>query len=230
MNTIRCAFNGNSKADLYNDAMEYRVGDAAIPVPALNVSLSGVMDKHIVIRMKNGASATQGSLYYTTTADPTFDETKRIPIYLVANDTGYTDYELDLDYVPYASGMLKQLRIDPVDSATSGTFSIDSVKMVSSELSVDATGSYRYIRHTVLDSDVHPAMIYNMGVTGTSWSAADEEAASIVVNDNDSGITYSGSWSYSAYPGYHNSDYHASNTLNNDTVYIHRNKYKLDWS
>ncbi|GGD72523.1 discoidin domain-containing protein [Paenibacillus nasutitermitis] len=184
----------------------------------LNVSLNGVSDKHIVIRMKNGTSDTLGTLYYTTTADPTFNGAKSIPIYLVANDTGYTDYELDLDYAPNASGTLKQLRIDPVESATSGTFSIDSVKMVSSELSVDVSGSYRYIRETVLDSDVNKAMIYNMEVNGTSWSS-EGEASNTIANDTDPGITYSGSWSSSAYDGYYNSDYHASNTANDYAQY-----------
>lgn len=179
----------------------------------LNVLLSGVGDKHIVIRMKNGTSDTMGTLYYTTNADPTFNETKSIPIYLVANDAGYTDYELDLDYAPNASGTLKQLRIDPVNSATSGTFSIDSVKLVSSELSIDVSGSYRYIRETVLDSDINKAMIYNMEVNGTSWSS-EGEASNTIANDTDSGIAYSGSWTYSAYAGYYNSDYRVSNTLN----------------
>ena len=61
-----------------------------------------------------------------------FSQDKRVePVFFIQNDQQHTLYEFDMASNPHWTGILKQLRFDPVDqsSVTSGTFSIDFIDL-----------------------------------------------------------------------------------------------------
>ncbi|WP_309120941.1 Ig-like domain-containing protein [Paenibacillus sp.] len=103
-------------------------GDAQFFSPdGLQLPLAG---KTIVrIGLRNGTPSSQGTFFFATNDSPSFDAAKSKAIPLVANDAGVTEYVLDLSTVPGWTGVLKQIRFDPVDGATEGAFLLDYVRI-----------------------------------------------------------------------------------------------------
>lgn len=89
----------------------------------------------LIVRMRNQTAGTQASCYFTTTEDSVFNADKRVIATLVANDAGYTTYKFDMNGNAYWTGALKQLRLDPVDSVSSGSFSIEFIDLYGSVVS-----------------------------------------------------------------------------------------------
>lgn len=85
--------------------------------------------KLVKIKMKNSTSSTTGQLYFTTNSDNSWNENKHKDFMITANDVNYTEYTIDMSDVPGWTGTLKQIRLDPQNGATSGTFSIDCVRI-----------------------------------------------------------------------------------------------------
>lgn len=83
----------------------------------------------VSIRMAVDTSATHGTLYFTTEAQPNFSEANSIRIPLVPGETGYVDHELDLSGVAGWTGVLRQLRLDPEEGDSTGTFLVDRVEL-----------------------------------------------------------------------------------------------------
>ncbi|WP_164821617.1 discoidin domain-containing protein [Paenibacillus koleovorans] len=83
----------------------------------------------IEISLKNSTSSTIGRLFFTTLSDTVFTGGKHIDLPLVANDTGYTVYTLNMANTGQWRGTLKQLRLDPALSVTSGSFSIEYIRI-----------------------------------------------------------------------------------------------------
>jgi len=87
----------------------------------------------IIIRMKNSSAGTVGRVYFITDQDGVFTQAKSLSFPIIPNDPSYTEYAVNMYGVPGWNGThIRQLRIDPVDDGTStGTFSIDWIKLVS---------------------------------------------------------------------------------------------------
>jgi hypothetical protein len=83
---------------------------------------------YVIIRMQNQSAATSAELFWTTTADATFNGTKRVGIPIVANDTKQRYYIVDLSNNPHWTGTIKQIRFDPT-TAASGTVHVDFIKL-----------------------------------------------------------------------------------------------------
>ncbi len=92
-----------------------------------NLGLDISNAKTIEIRMKNSTSTTSADIYFVTSADTTWNQAKNKSFSITANDPNYTTYSIDMSTVSGWTGTLKQLRVDPSSSATSGSFSIDYV-------------------------------------------------------------------------------------------------------
>ncbi len=93
-----------------------------------NLGCDITSNKLIIIRMKNNTSSKWGQIYFTTTTDTAWNEDKHIDFPIIPNDSGYTEYIIDMSQLPSKwTGTLKQLRIDPCIGVTSGSFSIDYV-------------------------------------------------------------------------------------------------------
>lgn len=82
-------------------------------------------NKKIKIRMKNGTSSTTAQVYFRTVADSSWNEAKHLDFTIVANDTMYRDYIIDMSSVAGWTGTLEQLRLDPATGP--GNFSIDFI-------------------------------------------------------------------------------------------------------
>jgi RHS repeat-associated protein len=106
----------------------------------LNLDITG--NKLIKVRMKNSTAATVGQIYFITNQDPNWNEAKHKNFTIIANDTNYTEYTIDMSGVPGWTGTLTQLRLDPNSGVTGGSFSIDYINVVSSIVNWD------FISHT----------------------------------------------------------------------------------
>lgn len=85
--------------------------------------------KMVRIRLKNSTSSNTGQIYFTTDADTGWSEAKHKDFNIVANDSGYTEYVVDMGTVPSWIGTLKQLRVDPEMGAAIGSFRIDYIRI-----------------------------------------------------------------------------------------------------
>ncbi len=97
----------------------------------LNVNIN--TNKFIRIRMKNNSNSTAAQIYFVTQSSPIWGEANHRDFSIVANDTCYRDYVVDMSTVPSWKGTLMQIRVDPTTNVTSGSFSIDFVEIFSGE-------------------------------------------------------------------------------------------------
>ncbi|SDS70279.1 alginate lyase family protein [Microlunatus soli] len=84
----------------------------------------------VEIRMRNRTADTQLVVYFSTDDAPVIDGSRRAAITITANDTDFTSYRIDLRQNPQWTGRIRQLRIDPVQGTSTGTVSIDSVRVI----------------------------------------------------------------------------------------------------
>ncbi len=84
---------------------------------------------YLTIRLRNETSDNLAQIYFLTDDDATFDESKHLNFALTPSDPGFTDYTLDMATVPTWSGVIKQLRVDPVANLSSGQVVIDSIAL-----------------------------------------------------------------------------------------------------
>jgi|LSQX01.2.fsa_nt_gb prepilin-type N-terminal cleavage/methylation domain-containing protein len=82
----------------------------------------------IVIRLKNSSASNTGQIYFSTTSSGNWSEVRRINFPIIPN-SGYTEYVIDFGYLGSWTGTLHRFRIDPTTTVTSGSFSIDYVKI-----------------------------------------------------------------------------------------------------
>ncbi len=89
------------------------------------------MVKLVKIKYRNSTSATKAQVYFTTTTDPEWNETKSKKFTIYAYDSNYTEYTIDMSDVPRWAGTLKQLRFDPItNTGEMGNFSIEHIKLI----------------------------------------------------------------------------------------------------
>lgn len=101
-------------------------------VSPYNLGFSGDDNPYIHIRMKNGANDANARIYFITEADQTWNETKSVAYFVKPNDSGYTDYYVDMWSNSKWTGKIKAFRIDPIGAP--GSFSIDSIGAVYSPI------------------------------------------------------------------------------------------------
>ncbi|MBB6670763.1 RICIN domain-containing protein [Cohnella nanjingensis] len=94
-----------------------------------NLGIDITNNKVIRIRMKNNTGTNMARIYFTTNAEGTFEGSKLRDFSLIRNDSGYTDYYIDMSPNAKWTGTLKQLRIDPIVDSPSGAFSIDEIRI-----------------------------------------------------------------------------------------------------
>jgi len=90
-------------------------------------------NKHIQIITRNSTASTSAKFYFLTDLDTTWTESKSKSFTITANDattsTGNT-YTIDMSAVPTWTGKLRVLNYYPTNrAATTGTFSIDSIRI-----------------------------------------------------------------------------------------------------
>jgi hypothetical protein len=95
-----------------------------------NLNLSTSDYKYIVVRMQNVTTDNTAELFWTTTTSPGYDGTKHVTFPITPNDAAQQYYIIDLSANPDWNGIIKQIRLDPSSSATSGSSKIDLIKFV----------------------------------------------------------------------------------------------------
>jgi len=141
---------------------------------------------YLKIRMKSSVFST-GQVFFITDTDTTWNEVKSVTFYVERNESGYTDYVLDMWKNTSWTGTIRQLRFDPMTST--GSFGIDSIGVVQSPnsgiaLKVDSK-SVRLYEAPELDNQtvIIPAeeMLRLFGAS-TEWDEATQTL--IAVKDN----------------------------------------------
>lgn len=96
----------------------------------LNITAPSVY-KYVRISLKNNTNITSARIFFTTTADSSWSQAKSKSFAIIANNTYYASYIIDMSTVSgWSSGAIKQLRFDPLDPAASGggqTVNIDYI-------------------------------------------------------------------------------------------------------
>jgi hypothetical protein len=143
-----------------------------------NLNLDCANRPYIVIGIKNSTASANAAFYFATSDSPTFSQDKRIEHSgFIPNDEHMTLYEFDMASNSNWTGVLKQLRFDPVDqtSATSGTFSIDFVDLTALPLEGGDTNQPVLIAGT---DDFNRAntiqTAYTVNAGGTGWTQSDD--------------------------------------------------------
>ncbi len=80
----------------------------------------------IFMKMKNNTSDSSGQVYFTTATAGWSQELSR-SFDLVPNDTIFREYRIDMSIVPTWTGIIEQLRMDPVANVSSGSLEIDYI-------------------------------------------------------------------------------------------------------
>jgi len=109
---------------------------------ANNLGIDIEETKYIAIKMKNDGPSKIGQFYFATDSEYAFDESKSINFTLVANDTGFTEYIIDMSGNPKWDGTLKQLRADPSQGVNNGIFFIDYINIQNKPTGVREDNSY----------------------------------------------------------------------------------------
>lgn len=97
-----------------------------------NLNVLAVTHRQIKIRMKNNTAATSGTIYFITNNNTNFSEDKRVEFPVIANDAVFTEYTLEMNMNAQWTGTIKQIRFDPLGTATSGTVDLDYIKIIGS--------------------------------------------------------------------------------------------------
>ncbi len=80
----------------------------------------------IILKMKNNTADSSGQVYFTTaTAGWSQDLSRSFD--LVPNDTIFREYPIDMSIVPSWTGIIEQIRMDPVANVSSGSLEIDYI-------------------------------------------------------------------------------------------------------
>ncbi|MCD9021505.1 discoidin domain-containing protein [Cohnella silvisoli] len=131
-----------------------------------NLATNITTNKTISIKLKNGTAGKKAKVFFTTTSDSTFNETKSKEFDLNPNTAVFSEYSINMGDVPGWTGTLKQLRIDPVNDLTSsGTFSVDQVRVIN--------GSYSWPSHLAVGGTA----------SASTTDTANGYAASKVIDD-----------------------------------------------
>lgn len=137
-----------------------------------NLGIDLASNNLIKIRYNNSSAGTTAKVCFTTTADTTWDSAKSKEFEIVANDTGYHEYVVDMTGVPGWTGTLKQLRFHPVETgASSGAFSIDYIILTD-----DSTKQWAFT------SDIENWTVCT-NVSGFGWQAGGYVGGTITATD-----------------------------------------------
>ncbi|MCD9021677.1 discoidin domain-containing protein [Cohnella silvisoli] len=91
----------------------------------LNIAIGS--KRYMRIKMKNDGPCGNAKIYFATTTSA-ISETNAKSFAIKPNDPSYSEYIVDMSTLSGWTGILKQLRIDPVnDEPSSGSFSIDYI-------------------------------------------------------------------------------------------------------
>ncbi len=132
-NSIECwnlynSLTGNTSGGYLN--LTITGGDSFMISPD-NLNFDATTLKSIHVKMKNNTAETVASIYFTR-SDATWSGTLAKSFNIKPNDSGYTEYMIDMGGHAEWKGTIKQIRIDPLASLSAGTVNIDFIKIIES--------------------------------------------------------------------------------------------------
>jgi hypothetical protein len=125
------------------------------------VSTSGLnieADKYgyISIKMYNTTGDTSAQLYWKTETDNGFIEKKSSAFKITASDTSFTEYRIKVSDNSLWYGRIDQLRLDPVNSISSGTVKLEQVKLLSGLTSIKQENAEVPVKYELLQNYPNP--------------------------------------------------------------------------
>lgn len=124
--------------------------------------------KVVKIGMKNSTNATNASLFFITDSDTDWDGDKMQTFAVNAADSGYTEYTVDMSTVASWTGVLKQLRIDPIEEVPlNDTFDAQSTGADPGDWTLDETAGDISVREVPSATDKSVRMLDGSAVTGS---------------------------------------------------------------
>ncbi len=103
---------------------------------SLNIDASNY--KYIQILMRNSTSDTSAQVFWRGDLDAQFAASRSAVFTTVPNDTGFTEYTIDLSKDSLWQGRIAQLRFDPVSNVSSGTVDLQQIKVVPTVTAIHA--------------------------------------------------------------------------------------------
>ncbi len=102
-----------------------------------NLNLDASLYKYVSVTMKNNTDQTTAGFFWATNTSPNFSAGMSLPsIPLVPNDSLFRTYIFDLSTDSAWTGTINQIRLDPVQSGTSGTLQLKQIQLLSSITSI----------------------------------------------------------------------------------------------
>lgn len=98
-----------------------------------NIDLPCADFDHLMIRMQNNSPATQCKVYYTTDRSPSFSEDKSATVSITPSTKEFRSYFVPLAKTKGWQGTLRQLKIEPLSDADSGSYTIPVIRLVKSD-------------------------------------------------------------------------------------------------
>ena len=126
-----------------------------------NVNINGTSIKnsqYLYVRLRNTTSDPNMQIFFKTVGEDTWTVEKSKWVTIGTNMTGYAEYRIDMSTVSKWTGKIKQLRIDPVAGATSGTVYIDSIKL---QRYVDELHENRFSANYFLNANTPSSLVFS---------------------------------------------------------------------
>ena len=115
-------------------------GDPYMMAAAPNVN--GALLKKAQIRMRNSTAATLAQVFWTTAADPSYDEAKSAIFSIIPSDPAFSLYTIDLGTrTNWVGQTITGFRLDPVANVSSGHIEIDWIA-INNPLAVNQAPSF----------------------------------------------------------------------------------------
>jgi hypothetical protein len=94
------------------------------------LNINGSKNPYVYLNQRNQTAANRGQIFWITSADPNWDDTKMVRFTITKNDSNFESYEINLSgNTNWVGKTITGLRVDSIDSAgvTNGLVDIDSI-------------------------------------------------------------------------------------------------------
>ncbi|OCT15412.1 hypothetical protein A8709_15135 [Paenibacillus pectinilyticus] len=81
-----------------------------------NLGINAAANSYISLGLQNMSAVTNAQIYFTTTTDPSFSESKSLKFQISSGDLLLKNYVINMSANSLWSGTIKQVRIDPIDA------------------------------------------------------------------------------------------------------------------
>ena len=125
------------------------------------LNINGSRNPYVYLNQRNQTAASRGQIFWITSADPNWDEAKKVNFTITTNSAAFQTYELNLSgYSNWTGQTITGLRVDTIDGGgvTSGLVDIDFIAV-----------SYRLTAQSLAPADGAVGVATNVSL---SWSPA----------------------------------------------------------